>query len=277
MADTRWIRILGIGILLTGFLWLGPAVMADNQPAPSPINWKELKGTHFLIYYQNKDTFAKQVLERAERYYHQVSEDLGYARYDQFWQWENRVKIYVYPTKEDYWRETQEPVWSQGVADYAKKTIKSYEWTQGFTDALLPHEITHLVFRDYVGFKGEIALWLDEGIAQWEEPAKRAIVKQVMRDMLQKGEHFPMKDLTGADVRKEESPVVITRFYIQAASVIDFMIKEFGSARFVQFCRQLRDGKALEEALGFAYPTQIRNVNEMEEKWKDYILKEEKK
>lgn len=234
--------------------------------------WKELKGDHFIIYHQGEDSFAQEVLRRSELYYQQVSSDLGYARYSNFWQWENRVKIYIYPTREEFLRATGEREWSHGMANYATKEIFSYAWRERFLDSFLPHEITHLIFRDYVGFKGEIPLWLDEGVAQWQEPEKRAVVKEVMRSVLEKGETFSLGELTRLDIRQVADTEQTSRFYIQAASLIDFLIQEYGAEGFITFCRQLRDGKNLEEALRFAFPTSIRNLNELEEQWKKFVL-----
>ena len=115
-------------------------------------DWKELKGDHFIIYYASEDKFPSEVLRKAESYYQQISSDLGYQRYSNFWQWENRVRIYVYPTREEFLTQTGQPNWSYGVANYTEKEIRSYLWSEGFMDALLPHEMTHLIFRDYVGF-----------------------------------------------------------------------------------------------------------------------------
>ena len=234
--------------------------------------WQELKGDHFIIYHKGTDSFASEVLRKSESYYNQISSDLGYARYSNFWQWDNRVKIYIYPSQEAYLEATGGVKWSHGLADYDKKEIHSYERKEGFLDAMLPHEMTHLIFRDYVGFKGGIPLWLDEGVAQWEEPAKRAVARQVMKYLIANGRVYTMKELTETDVRGITDTSEVANFYVQAVSVIDFLVEEIGASEFITFCRQLRDGKSFEEALTFAYPTSMRTLSELEEKWKRYIL-----
>ena len=81
-----------------------PAFVPPNLFAAE--EWKEEKGDHFIIYYQENKSFAKEVLRKAEMYYKQVSSDLGHSRYLNFWQWENRVKIYIYPTREEFLRKS---------------------------------------------------------------------------------------------------------------------------------------------------------------------------
>ncbi len=234
--------------------------------------WKEVKGDHFIVYYLGQDEFATNVSHKAEEYYSKISSDLGYQRYSNFWQWENRVKIYIYQTREEFLKRTGSQNWSHGYANYENKEIGSYVWETGFLEALLPHEITHLIFRDYVGLQGHVPIWLDEGVAQWEEPEKRAIVRQVMRDYLKAEKVFAFKDLMNLDIRNVSFAPSVQLFYVEAISIVDFLVSEFGADGFIFFCRQLRDGKAMDEALRFAYPTEIRDIKQMEEKWKDYIL-----
>lgn len=246
--------------------------LASERPVLSEEPWQELKGDHFIVYHLGDGRFAEDLLGKAEAYYRNISNDLGYQRYSNFWQWENRVKIYIYKTQQDFLKASGRQEWSHGYASYTKKEIRSYLWAEGFLDALLPHEITHLVFRDYVGFQGEIPVWLDEGVAQWEEPQKRAIVQQVMKSYLHDEKGFKFDDLMTLDIRTVDFAPSVELFYVQAMSIIDFLISRFGADQFIFFCRQLRDGKTINEALRFAYPTQIRNTQQMEEKWKEFVL-----
>lgn len=246
------------------------ALIASTCPATG--EWVEQKGSHFIVYFKTDEKFAKNVLRHAERYYSNIGNDLGYTRFSDFWQWDHRVKIYIHTTQEEFLKATGRNNWSHGYANYETKEIHSYIWNEGFVESLLPHEITHLVFRDYVGFKGEIPLWLDEGIAQWEEPEKRKIVREVMRSYLNDGYVYPIAHLSTLDVRNVKLSIAAQLFYVQAMSIIDFLIKSYGSNGFVTFCRELRDGKSLDDALRFSYPLKIKSLSELEEQWKSYIL-----
>ncbi len=236
-------------------------------------DWQELKGDHFIIFHANNEKFSKEVLSASEKYYKKIAEDLGYARYSNFWQWDNRVKIYIYPTEADYLKATGEPAWSKGLAKYDEKEIITFAWNEEFTNALLPHELTHLIFRDFIGFQGEAPLWLDEGVAQWEEPAKRAIAQDVARYLLESGKAFTIRALTSMDIRGSKDEEKVKYFYMQSVTLIDFLVARYGASSFTEFCRQLRDGKSLEEALTFAYPTSIRSLDDLEKQWMKYVLR----
>ena len=273
---------------LIAALSLFPAVLCLAQ------DWQELKSEHFIVYFtplettgQSEETkmsltgfrqdekFAKDVLDKAEVYYRDIASDLGYARYSEFWTWDKRVRIYIHPDHGSFLKATGQPDWSQGMADYKNKQIISYAWSKGFLELLLPHEMAHLIFRDFVGFKGEVPLWLDEGVAQWAEKAKRQAIKAMVRQLFKEDTLLSLKDMMSLDVRNITQSDRVSAFYVQAVSLVDFLIERYGSSNFVDFCRNLRDGETLEEALSSAYPTHIHNLAELEERWKEYLKRED--
>ncbi len=233
-------------------------------------SWNELKGDHFIVYYEKDEAFAKQVVHSAETYYGRIADDLGYPRYSNFWQWDNRVKIYIYGTVEAFRKGTGEAEWSHGVAMYSKKEIRTYQSSDGFLDGILPHEITHLIFRDFVGLTGRVPIWIDEGVAQWEEPAKRALAIKVARWLIHTDKDLLLQDLTAKDPRAETDPEVVQHYYMQAISLVDYLIRKAGGKTFTEFCRALRDGKSLEEALRTTY--RIETQWDLQEQWKKDVM-----
>jgi hypothetical protein len=255
---------------------------------------KEIAGDHFIIVFTGNDSFPRDVAAKAEIYYSRIATDLGYPRYSEFWTWDNRVRIFIYPDHDSYIKATKQPAWSQGVADYRQKAIASYVWSKGFVESLLPHEMAHLIFRDFVGFKGEIPRWLDEGVAQWAEEDRRGQIKQMAREYYNNDTLLSITDMMKLDItRISETDKVYIRasrtkkgdqgvlflsagnlvgtYYLQAASLVGFLIERYGSYSFADFCRQLRDGKGLEESLRFAYPTKIRDLEDLEKLWREYL------
>jgi len=252
-------------------LFLAVNIIGLQGEISAEVEWTELRGDHFIIFYTGEKQFAKDVLSASEKYYLRIADDLGYQRYENFWQWDNRVKIYIYPDRETFQDSSLQPEWSEGLANYNRKEIISYEWHEGFVETLLAHEIAHLVFRDYVGFNGGIPLWLDEGVAQWEEHPKREVIRDEVRELLKKDELIPLAELTKMDIRGSADEAQVRRFYIQAAMLVGFLVEEYGASRFVNFCRNLRDGKNLDDALRFAYPTNFRKLDDLEEKFREHL------
>jgi hypothetical protein len=173
----------------------------------------------------------------------------------------------------------------------------SYFGSKDFADTILPHEIAHLIFRDFVGFKGVVPLWLDEGVAQWTEEKKRQQVKKMAKEMyfnnglltMNDMMKFPIGDITSGEnvyirptrTRSGEKGVLfltgdnlITVYYVQAVSLVGFLIEKFGKINFTDFCRSLRDGKGLEEALTAVYSAHIRNLDDFDDQWRAYVENE---
>lgn len=258
-------------------------------------DWQELKSEHFVVYFTQDDNFAQEVLGAAEVYYQRIASDIGYPRYSAFWTWDKRVKIYIYLDQSSYLKATGQPEWSQGMADYTNKQIMGYIRSTGFIESILPHEIAHLIFRDFVGFKGEIPLWLDEGVAQWSEELRRKQIKTMAKHLYNNNSLLTLKDMMNLDIKIMDKKAVYIRpiltkdgdkgvlflsgdnlintYYLQAASLVGFLMERYGSYSFADFCRQLRDGKTLEDALKNTYPAYIQNLDELERNWREYIDK----
>jgi len=265
----RWRHRSGIWLVLgvALFCCLTPNKLEAQE-------WAEIKSEHFIVFYVTNKKFAKDVSKKSEHYYNRIASELGYQRYSGFWTWDNRVKIYIHPDKASYLKASDQPEWSEGVANYTDKEISSYAWSEGFLDALLPHELAHLIFRDYVGFKGEVPLWLDEGVAQWMEPHKRKLVKQVVARLADEGKLMSLRRMMTLDIRQKGSEELVSAYYVQAMSLVSFLIREYSAARFTNFCRQLRDGKSIEASLTFAYPTYLRSLEDLEKAWVQDIREE---
>jgi hypothetical protein len=255
--------------------------------------FQELKGQHFIIYYYPQHvSFAKEVLSHAENYYIEIANDLGYERYSEFWLWDKRVKIYIYKDHHSFIKASNQPSWSHGVADYTNKTIMSYFKGEGFLESILPHEIAHLMFRDFVGFKGEIPLWLDEGVAQWAEKAKRKDVKRLIKETYKNKKMLSLRDMMTMDIRGIKNddeiyvryannigePIIlvltgenlINLYYLESVSLVGFLIEKYGAKKFTLLCRQLRDGKNIKDALKTTYPHSVKNMEMLEKEWRKY-------
>lgn len=281
-------KISIISIVVSIFLFVA-VTWAILEP-----EWEEIKGEHFIIYFNSDARFAREVLDKAEEYYRDIATNLGYPRYKEFWLWEKRVKIYIYADHNSYLKASGQPYWSHGMADYTNKCVSSYYGNKDFLVSVLPHEIAHLIFRDFIGFKGEIPLWLDEGVAQWAERAKRDRMRMLAKELYNDNKLLSMSDMMKLNMRilKDKDTVfirpsraktgemitlvlstehLVNTYYIEAVSIIDFLIEKYGSEAFAGFCRELRDGKTTEEALKSAYADYIHNLDELEDRWRRHL------
>ena len=249
-------------IFVLGFNSLKAYAAVDRQ-------WKELKSTQFIIYHKDVPRgFLEKVKSNAEGYYKEITNNLGFVRYD-FWLWDKRAKIYIYPSREEYLEDELHPNWSAGIVHPEIKVIKSYPTDAGFIDTVLPHELGHIIFREFVRNNPTIPLWLDEGVACYQELAKRWTSNEEVRKAIKEKRFITVDKLSNHRLIDLTDRDTVNLFYAESASLTRYLIEKFGKFRFGNLCKDLRDGMTFQKALKRQYP--FRNLKELGESWKQYI------
>jgi len=236
----------------------------------SAADWQELTSAHFVIYYKNAPMdFVKAVEEHAERYYKEISHDLGFIRY-RYWRSDERAQIFIYDDGEDFLASGLAAHWSSATAQTRSKIIRSFPTAHGFFDSTLPHELGHIIFREFIGHDARIPLWLEEGIAMYQEKAKRWGAHEDVRRALDEGTFMPLDELTSFYPSARTERKKIDLFYAEAASIVYYLIQEQGTTRFVRLCRKLQDDVLFEEALKSVY-SRFRSLDDLNKAWIGYI------
>lgn len=235
--------------------------------------WNIQKSTHFVVYYKgNLGDFAYRVMDKAEFLYEKITDYLGFRR-ENFWLWDNRAKIYIYENADQYRTATSQPAWSSGCASVKEKVIKTYYQAKNFFDNVLPHEMAHIIFREFVGFYNPaIPLWLEEGIASFQEEAKRSVSRRILFQAMQDKGFMNLKELNNFNPDSRANAELVNLFYAEAMSIVDFLIKEFGQDSFLGFSRILRDKKNFTEAMIRVY--QFKDIEELDMAWQNYLRNE---
>jgi hypothetical protein len=242
------------------------------------ISWHNVKDTHFIVYYnfvQDQDA-ARTVLRKAEEYYKKIADQVGYTRYSRFWTWEERVKIIIFPTHEAFIASTGQPEWSRGYADrysnlFRSRVIVTYRQEKDFIDGLLPHEISHLILWDFIGFNTAIPIWFDEGVAQLQEAQRKERSQAFLKPLVRRDNYVPFDFPMRWDIRTESDPEKVKFFYSQSVLIIDFLLRRYGSTAFGNLCRNLKAGKSMEDSLRSAYYPSIKTIEDFEKKWVEYM------
>ncbi len=234
----------------------------------------ELTSEHFRARFTMEDerTQVQTVLRRAEDYYGRIADKIGYSRYQDFWTWDRRVVIMLYPDQYAYARFTGFPQWSKAYASrdtrlFREHTIVSYNGQDNFLDEILPHEITHLMFWDYVGQGKLLPVWFEEGLAQLEESGKKDQVQAIMGPIVSAGKQIPFDSFNVISITGEKDEIKVSLFYAQSLSVVLFLLEKYGNDAFIRFCRELRDGRSFDDSLRRAYPSIIGSSKELETRW----------
>ena len=223
-----------------------------------------------MVYYKEApEDFIKKAVDNSEGYYQTITSQLGFNRYN-FWLWDERAKIYIYNDAKDYQEKTGQPAWSAGVVSLRDKTISSFPYARDFFETVLAHELGHIIFREFVGFDNNaVPLWLDEGVASYQEKLKYSQADILVRNAIESGKFIPLQNLPVFGEQFGMGSAAAQLFYAQAFSAVDFLIKEYGKDKFVTFCQNLRDKKNLDRALASVYS--FSGIGQMQEAWKKYL------
>ena len=195
--------------------------------------------------------------------------DLGISRY-QGWSWDKRASIYIYRDEDDYVQNGGQAGWSHGSTLVRDKVIKTYPSEQGFFDSMLPHELGHIIFHEFVGFIADIPLWFDEGVAMYQEKARRLGADRDVRAAIEKGQFIPLTQLTDMRLYNNTDNDTVQLFYAEAASAVHFLITEFDDQHFYKFLRELKENTPFEEALRKTY-MRVKSLEDLNKMWLDHL------
>ncbi|MDO8489117.1 MAG: peptidase MA family metallohydrolase [Candidatus Omnitrophota bacterium] len=229
--------------------------------------WQTKKLQHFIIYYQEAPvSFVDELGYKAEDYYNGIVDELGFRRFD-FWSWDNRAKIYLFNNSHDYLDETHSMSWSGAQVSVKDRVIKTFIGQEFFLDSMLPHEMSHIIFREFVGLNINLPLWLDEGVACSQEKNSLALRMQAAKALVRKDSYLKFDKLSELHDSSSIQPDV---FYSEAASIIVFLLTKYDKDYFLNFSRKLRDGIEWKKAILDSY--HFADLAEFETAWKDFLL-----
>lgn len=247
-------------------------VLCAHSSVLAKKEWDEQKGTNFTVFYHKQavpQDFVDTVMESAEEEIKNVTSNMGITRY-QGWQWDKRASIYIYSTQDDYVQNGGQAGWSEGSAVVSTKTIKTYPLDNGFFDSILPHEMGHIILHEMVGPYADIPLWFDEGVAMYQEKSRRLGAGDQVKKAIKNGQFIPLTQLMDMRLYNETPEATVQLFYAESASVVNFLITEFGALRFHKLCLELKENTRFPDALAKIY-MRIKSIEDLNKMWVKHL------
>lgn len=250
--------------------------------AQSEQELRERKSMHFIIHYDSSvdRNFIDKLVAKAEEAYREIAKDLNFFR-DEPWVFDRRATIYVYRNKEEYLRQTNMPQWSYGAANVEAKEVYTFDGAWKIFKYTLVHELTHLIFKEFIGDNGTIPLWLNEGAAMYmEHKGHRGQLVKKVRELIKK-DHISMRELLTvkfSDIEHVSNPDgtltgddYVASFYLESFSLVNFLINRYSKFRFSLFCKEIRKGTDPKDAIFKAYSS-LRDYDKLEEQWRRFYF-----
>ncbi|MDD5656763.1 MAG: hypothetical protein PHF00_05855, partial [Elusimicrobia bacterium] len=121
----------------------------------------EQQSLHFLVraYGTGK---AQQIADVAEACYQRIMMDTGLSSFKPLG---GLYRVVVYADANEYLKKTGQPGWSSGLS--IGNAIYTYEG--GHIEGVPCHEMTHLIFYEFMGRSVPEQRWVNEGLAVFEE------------------------------------------------------------------------------------------------------------
>ncbi len=254
------------------FLFAAAIGLCGSVSSEAAPKLKELRGDHFIVRYDGEETYARQVLHQAERLYAAITRNLGHDQLAKPWRGDRRCKIFLYKDQGDFRKAARGMQWAEGMANYKTREIFAYYGNPDFLSSVLPHEMAHVIFRDIMGHTPRIPLWLDEGVALSQEPDRRSELYPVAKKAMADGTLIPFEQMDKIRDAKDMDTKRAGIFYAQSLATVNFLLETLRQDRFLKFCRHLRDGKDVTEALKAVYGTErIQSLSDLQKRVQEYL------
>ncbi len=240
----------------------GPGI-TDAPFLPLDPGASQVESLHFRVRSYGSDK-AQKISEVAEKAYARIMLDTNLYSFRPA----GLYQIIVYANAEEYQAKTRQPSWSAGAT--LGNAICSYEGP-GLVGTLV-HEMSHLIYHEYMGRDREEERWVNEGLAVYEEAAAfseasggRDLFAQVRGAVAQSPMPFERLARFAPATEREYS---VSAWYAQAESVVRHMIERGGRLGFSQFLAALKSGRSFDEAMTTGFPGNWRNMDELERDWR---------
>ncbi|MBI5574042.1 MAG: hypothetical protein HY919_05770 [Elusimicrobia bacterium] len=229
-------------------------VSAEEITPALPDGLFQIYSTHFTVHSTNEPSL-KDLAQLTEKIYGTIISDTNLYNFNP----PERFLIYIYPDAQSYKENTKRPEWSGGFA--ANRKIYTFEGKH--LSYILPHEITHLIFNDFMGVKAvKVSKWLNEGLAMYEE-TKNSDIKKPLFD---KTKRLPLSEFLTFDFETAATEKV-NIWYSQSESLTGFLLTEYPKEKFYNFLTKLRETKNTNEALFWGYQSEFKNMADLENAW----------
>ncbi|MCX5794294.1 MAG: hypothetical protein NTY77_02205 [Elusimicrobia bacterium] len=249
-------------------LTLGAGTLAAS--AAEPPEFQRVDSEHFTVY---SEAFypPEGLLNELEGLHAKVSLDLVLFSP---WAKDAKIELYLYKSSDSYRAQPGVKPWTAAQVDLARRRISAFQSPD--LRRILAHELGHLFFDDFFlaassgSAAGHAPRWLTEGVAvnmEWDygldqdrpfDPERAAKRMRPLPEFLA----FDYQD----DAHEARS---VSDWYIQAYSLVRFLMRRFPGGLFFDLCDGLRRGLPLEEALRRAYGTAFPDLTMLERRWRE--------
>jgi len=196
---------------------------------------------HFNMRFEGAAATAslrKEILDTLEKYFNDLVRDLGYMPNE-------RIPVILY-TEQQYFDVTRAPSWSGALND-GKLRIPIQGITSVGTELsrTLKHELTHSFINQMT--RGRCPTWLNEGVAQMEEPRSVGGEGRQLALIYKAGRNVPLNQLEGGFT--SYSGMAAAMAYLESLAAVEYIRDVYSMSSVSMVLKRIGEGMSTEAAL----------------------------
>ncbi|NLO90831.1 MAG: hypothetical protein GX410_02395 [Elusimicrobia bacterium] len=234
---------------------------AVRLPDGFSLGMREQQTLHFIVKAHSQED-AAEYGDLSEKLYQQIMQATGLYSFVP----KQSYELVVLADRQEYISKTRAPEWSGGVT--VGNAIVVFDSPQ--VQPIIAHEMTHLVFNEFMERPRRDLTWLNEGLAVSIEKKNYSASQLVgysnscsaaLRYGGVKLENLMLSTPIGENRTGAEA------WYCQANSVVSYLLDKGGGLPFSIFVSKLKNGSTLDQALDIAYNGQWASSAALEKDW----------
>ena len=181
---------------------------------------------------------------------------------------QNTYEIAVYASHDEYISKTSQPSWSGGVT--LNNAIALYDSADA--TRVMAHEMTHLVFNEFMARPRTDLRWVNEGLAVYNETL--ALDTARMHDYRDhsatsmKSSAMPIAMVTAYVPAQDDPNRLVDTWYMQCESLVRFMIETDGQFAFSTFLSKIKNGTDVDLAIQQSWRGKWQSMAEVDAAWR---------
>ena len=208
-----------------------------------------------LFWYEGGNSFAQELMDTCQEGLARLTQDIGTYP-------ERPIKIYIYASTSDLQGAMIFPQeWTGGAAFTEFSTIaigitpSELDWGK----KALVHELTHLVVHQATfGPYGQLPIWLDEGLATYNEGELDPVFSYCLEEAILEDELISVRSLCSPFSAEYEKACLS---YAQSYSLVEYLLDNYGQDRMLDLLIILKEGSTYDEALIEVYGFDIEGLD----------------
>lgn len=204
-------------------------------------DFRRQESNHFVLRYEGSkaaDSLRNEILDTLESQYGTLQNDLGVSL-------RSGISISLY-TEQEFFDVTQAPAWTAALNDGKLRIpISGLTNVTPSLNRVLRHELTHSFIQQIT--HGNVPTWLNEGIAQLEEPASASRIGARLAAVYASGNQIPLNQLEESFMGYSTPEAVIA--YSESLAAVECIRSKYGMADLAGILKRLGEGEPVESAL----------------------------